>query len=270
MPLKSNTPSLLPDNASLTKDAVTGSTVKRNPVWSRDELLLALQLYLTHRSAPPSKDSPEVAALSLTLNKMGATLGLGHDGSYRNRNGVYMKMMNFRRFDPEYTKNGKVGLARGNKDEEIVWARYAGNPLELSLVCGAIIQAIDDPLTGAGLGPEEPEVAEAEEGRILTRVHRVRERSRALVLAAKAAARKKYGRLCCEACGFDFEAEYGNRGANIIDVHHTRPLHSLAEGGITRLDELALLCANCHRVVHASRPWLSVEELAEIIKSERR
>jgi hypothetical protein len=37
------------------------------------------------------------------------------------QNGIYMKMMNFRRFDPAFTSAGKVDLTRGNKDEEEVW-----------------------------------------------------------------------------------------------------------------------------------------------------
>ncbi|MEX2447811.1 MAG: hypothetical protein WD404_03595 [Solirubrobacterales bacterium] len=31
-------------------------------------------------------------------------------------------------------------------------------------------------------------------------------------------------------------------------------------------EDLALLCANCHRMVHAKRPWLSVEQLRSHLK----
>jgi hypothetical protein len=43
---------------------------------------------------------------------------------FRNPNGVYMKLMNFRRFDPVYRAQGKSGLVRGNKLEEIVWRDF--------------------------------------------------------------------------------------------------------------------------------------------------
>ena len=86
---------------------------KRNPPWTRDELILALDLYLRNRRSPPGKNSPEVNELSELLNKMGQALGLSEMEKFRNPNGVYMKLMNFRSYDPEYTKDGKVGLTRG-------------------------------------------------------------------------------------------------------------------------------------------------------------
>src|SRR5690242_16672999 len=92
---------------------------RRNPAWSRNELVLALDLYLRSRNAPPSQDSREVAELSELLGRMPRE-NRG-DQKFRNTNGIYMKMMNFRRFDPDYTADGKVGLTRGNKLEKVVW-----------------------------------------------------------------------------------------------------------------------------------------------------
>ena len=34
----------------------------------------------------------------------------------------------------------------------------------------------------------------------------------------------------------------------------------------TKLEDLVLLCSNCHRMVHRSKPWLSIEGLKRIIK----
>ena len=49
-----------------------------------------------------------------------------------------MKMMNFRRFDPQYTADGKVGLTRGNKLEAVVWKEFADDAPMLSLAVAAI------------------------------------------------------------------------------------------------------------------------------------
>lgn len=239
---------------------------ERNPVWSRDELILALDLYIRHRTSPPGKGSAAVLELSEFLSVMGRALGVGDAATYRNANGVYMKMMNFRRFDPQYTDSGKVGLTRGNKDEQVVWAEFANDLPRLGSVVAAIRIAVtqhaeDDDLGGA----DEPEIQEAEEGRVLTRVHRVRERSRKLVEQCKKAALKKHGRLTCAACGFDFAAKYGPSGMGLIDVHHTKPVHTLAAGDKTSLADLVLLCANCHRVVHSTRRWLSVDQVRQLV-----
>jgi predicted HNH restriction endonuclease/predicted RNA-binding protein with PUA-like domain len=119
------------------------TAARRNPPWSRDELILALDLYLRFRNAPPGKDSAEVAELSAFLGRMGRGLGLTDAETFRNANGVYMKMMNFRRFDPEYTAAGRVGLVRGSKEEEVVWNEFSGDPAALAAAVAGIHAAVD-------------------------------------------------------------------------------------------------------------------------------
>jgi 5-methylcytosine-specific restriction enzyme A len=240
---------------------------ERNPNWSRDELILALDLYVRFQGNPPGKGSEEIIALSSILNQMS---GFGPVGmtDFRNPNGVYMKLMNFRRFDPLYQAQGKSGLVRGNKLEEVVWRDFASEPERLVRTAQAIKANLeiraddeDEPFDG---------IEEAEEGRTLTRAHLVRERSRKLVESKKAACLKATGTLRCEACGFDFGLAYGERGRGFIEVHHALAVHQLSPGVKTRLSDLHLLCANCHRMVHAKRPWLTVDQLKDYVLSGRR
>ena len=242
-----------------------------NPAWTTDELILALDLYLKHRNSLPNKDRPEVQALSQLLGKIGKTLGLNKGGSFRNENGVYMKLGNFRRWDPEYVKDGKKGLAKGNKGEKLVWDEFVDSPSKLAAAVAAIRGAVESPSheIDALAGYDEPEIVEAEEGKVLTRLHRYRERSRALVEAKKKDVLQKQGCLRCEACGFNFAEAYGPDGEGIIDVHHTKPIHTLKPDAKTKLAELAVLCSNCHRVVHSKRPWLSVEQVRELRNKAR-
>lgn len=231
----------------------------RNPTWSRDELILALSLYMTNPASPPRKGSIEVDDLSALLNRIGNLSPHGHQPAFRNANGVYMKMMNFRRFDPAFVAEGRVGLSRGGKDEERVWEEFASDLPRLRQVAAAIRQAAIEQAQNAQV--PDLDIAEAEEGRVLTSLHSRRERSRELVAAKKRQVLRDLGRLACEACGFDFGKRYGARGEGLIEIHHTQPLHTLAGGAKTRLEDLAVLCANCHRVVHAKAPWLSMAEL---------
>ncbi|WLW62435.1 hypothetical protein RA224_03160 [Achromobacter aegrifaciens] len=133
-----------------------------------------------------------------------------------------MKLMNFRRLDPLYIHSGKKGLTRGNKDESVVWDLFASNAAQLAQVCNAIRKGSSRDDT---LQLEDEEACDAPEGRILTRLHRYRERNKELVRKAKQAALKKHGRLACEACGFDFSAVYGPRGEGLIDTHHKATTH---------------------------------------------
>lgn len=59
---------------------------------------------------------------------------------------------------------------------------------------------------------DESEDAEAEEGRLLTALHRRRERDPKLARQKKEQALSRHGSLACEACGFDFAATYGDAG----------------------------------------------------------
>lgn len=175
--------------------------------------------------------------------------------------------MNFRRLDPYYTNAGKKGLARDAKAETDVWAEFATNPSHSREVAAAIIASLDDPdIAPAWSEPETDEgIQEAPEGRLLTRVHLCRERNQKIVDAKRKQIMKRDGRLVCEVCGFDFAARYGERGKGFIECHHTKPIATLGSGHKTKLDDLAVVCANCHRMIHRRKPWLSIKELNAII-----
>ena len=108
--------------------------------------------------------------------------------------------------------------------------------------------------------------ASAAEGRELLRLHRLRERNRGLVARKKRRVLADTGRLACEACSFDFSAVYGPLGKGFAECHHTLPLGRAAGERRTMLRDLAVVCANCHRMLHR-RPWHTVGELREQLNS---
>lgn len=107
---------------------------------------------------------------------------------------------------------------------------------------------------------------EALEGETLFRLHKVRERSPNLIIQKKQAVLKATGKLECEVCQFDFFKVYGELGKGFIECHHKTPLHLLSTAQKTALDDLALVCANCHRMLHKSINTISIQELKSIIK----
>jgi 5-methylcytosine-specific restriction protein A len=59
---------------------------------------------------------------------------------------------------------------------------------------------------------------------------------------------REVGFLQCECCGTAAEAYPPEYRKSVFEVHHRRPL---SEGStLTGVDDLALLCANCHRAIH--------------------
>jgi len=87
-----------------------------------------------------------------------------------------------------------------------------------------------------------------EEGKRTLVSHLRSERHSALRDLKLLSARKESGSLRCEACGFSFEEMYDSIGVNFIEVHHKNPVATGERQ--TTLDDLALLCSNCHRMIH--------------------
>lgn len=104
------------------------------------------------------------------------------------------------------------------------------------------------------------------EGKIAERLHRFRERNSKVITIAKNNFKLKHGGMHCQVCEFDFEQQYGAIGADFIEGHHTIPVSEMKENHMTSPNEIALLCANCHRMIHKKRPWLSIDELKLLIK----
>jgi len=236
----------------------------RNPTWTRDELILALDLYFQINPVHTSEQHPRILALSRLLNRLPIHPRIGEFENFRNPNGVYMKLCNFLRLDPAYKG---VGLKAGGRLEEEVWREFALDQNLLAQTAEAIRREyglFKAPRTAAEaedqLGDEE-----FPEGKIITMAHRRKERSRAAVNKKKAQALKRTGKLECEACGFDFRAFYGDSAGDIIECHHIKPLADVVGERTTRLSDLALVCANCHRVLHRVRPWISVMRLRQLL-----
>lgn len=75
----------------------------------------------------------------------------------------------------------------------------------------------------------------------------------------------------CQVCGFDFEKAYGELGKGYIEVHHTKPLYSLAEEMIINPEtDLVCVCANCHRMLHRKKNEIvGVEELKKNVANTK-
>ena len=85
--------------------------------------------------------------------------------------------------------------------------------------------------------------------------------------AKAASAAKKARGYTCEGCGINFEWIYGERGKGFIEAHHLVPLHTLPEGVSVKIDaqnDFAVVCSNCHRIIHRSKPMLSIKELRDL------
>lgn len=104
----------------------------------------------------------------------------------------------------------------------------------------------------------------AHEGQPRLVSHLRRERNRTIVRQKKESAET----LSCEICGFSFEDLYGNAAEGYCEVHHLVPLSEIEASTVTRVEDLAILCANCHRVIHLRCPPYSLEEVRKFMRSD--
>jgi 5-methylcytosine-specific restriction protein A len=242
--------------------------VSRSPKWTRDELILACDVVARNGWRSLSAPDPRIGELSELLQLLGAYPPEERAAEYRNRNGAALKTLNIASLHPDYRREPTNG---GRLDGEVLHD-FLSRPQEMAQAAHLLREGLR---TGT-LQPvlpdddeEDDEEAGAPEGRVLYRRHRTRERNKGLRKKKIDSVLKKGGRLACEACGFDFGAVYGERGEGYIECHHVVPLHEAGEG-TTRLADLALICSNCHRMIHRSAPWPTPAALRTLVQEQAR
>jgi hypothetical protein len=126
------------------------------------------------------------------------------------------------------------------------------------------VSVLEDLASGADVYREADELESAIEGEITLAIQRHRRReSRLRDAKIRQALREGHGRLICEVpgCGFDFFEVYGQIGRDFAIVHHKSPLSDRTEPKLTKLEDLAIVCANCHAMIHRGNDCRSLEEL---------
>lgn len=71
----------------------------------------------------------------------------------------------------------------------------------------------------------------------------------------------------CQVCRRDFVAELGSVGKRCVDAHHLTPFSELDERPVA-LDpasDFAIVCANCHRLIHSETPPLLPVDAARLL-----
>lgn len=219
--------------------------------WTRDEYILALDLYLKYPATAPAKTDAVLTEYSNYMRSLHPSEALA-DPSFRNENGVYLRLMNFRAVDPYWTSQGKVGMTSGKvgKCKEI-WDEFAETPEVVAELANQIKTEISlsTQTSGDATTVDTPSFL-AQEGRLILTKHYRRERSPKLRKQKLQQQRETEGFNYCEACN-ENASRYSCEPDKILEVHHSVPLHHAETAVETKLEDLMILCANCHRAIHA-------------------
>ncbi|TIW66920.1 MAG: hypothetical protein E5V60_10675 [Mesorhizobium sp.] len=77
--------------------------------------------------------------------------------------------------------------------------------------------------------------------------------------------------LRCEICDFSVDASAPKSTDSFFEAHHTTPLAAAEGERTTRLSDMALVCACCHRFIHRlisdNKRWVGIAEAAQAWKA---
>lgn len=153
------------------------------------------------------------------------------------------------------------------------------NAIALSIAGGSRIVPLDSPLKQSKTksypklhdSNKDHDDRVSEEGKVYFSHHKKRERDPKISKEKKLKVLNDFGDLRCEVCDFSFFDTYGDRGKEFAECHHKNPLSDLSDNDTTKtkLDDLAIVCANCHRMIHRYKPWLELDEIKEIYNEQQ-
>lgn len=86
--------------------------------WTRDELIVAFNLYCKIPFCKITSKNPEIINLANIIG--------------RTPSAVALKLVNFARLDPELQKRNIAGMSHGSKGDEKIWNEFQGNWEELA------------------------------------------------------------------------------------------------------------------------------------------
>ena len=231
-----------------------------NPDWNRDETILALDLYFKCDGKIPSKRDSRVIELSSFLRSLPYHSVAQRKESFRNPDGVAFKLQNLNNL-----ATGK-GLGNVSENDRRIWSELGAQRREVEDLAELIRKSVSlEEIWENGTNWDEDE--EFFEGRLLTVLHKKRERDRN-IRPKLLALRSKRGALVCDMCHRQANTSDASFEDAPFEAHHLLPM-SMALERKTLLKDMALLCANCHRLLHRAislnKRWLTIDDVRTII-----
>lgn len=183
--------------------------------------------------------------------------------TFRNADGVALKLQNlFSAVEP-----GR-GLTYSKTDFEVVAdfpRSEAGKLSEVARTLRTSLEIVDPRPTTVDPGISDDDVFV--EGRWLT----IRHRQRDARLRRRLLTRSKGAALRCEMCDFtppEFDLPVRE---SFFEAHHRIQLAEAERERETKVSDMALLCACCHRLIHrliaCRKQWIGVEDARSYLKS---
>ena len=229
--------------------------------WTRDELILVLDLYLSNSKTFSKIPEDILAQYSMLLRKM---RGTNDDGNpkFRSSKSISMRLENYASLDEYWLRRGRKGLQSGSTDDfRKIWAEFYEHPEEVAALAREIKESVKSSQKVEEISESEPVL----EGRRVLRIHYSRERKphrqKKITSFIKA-----HGHLFCECCGTTASKYDETIRQKVFEVHHDVPLALASEQVVTNIEDLSLLCAICHRAIYGYEVVPPVDEMKKMLR----
>lgn len=252
------------------------------PDWTKEEIILLLDFHFRFRLKTFDQTSTVVKELSETLkyinreNEM--SIMIMKNNSFRSENSVIIKRRAFQEFDEKSLKK-----TSHSKLDYRLWLQFHNDLEDLKMTAMSIRSKYNIPsylknsgflfpicdenydYLGLNTNGKNDILPSGLEGKSKLRIHFSKERNANIIKEKKLWALNKFGKLECEICCFDFNKKYGEIGKDFIECHHLKPIAQLTKQEITKIEDLALVCSNCHRMLHQNQNILILNQLMKLI-----
>ena len=219
-----------------------------NVRFSRDEIILALDVLYSAGEQRLNPQSPSVIALSELLNELPIHKSNVKKNNFRTPSGVLKQLKLFEKSYVKCIKNADVG----SKFYEIA-SEFENRREELHAIACAIKRNIDsyDMITFGN----EIESNSFPEGALLGHLHCILEKRDGAGIKADSQ---------CMVCGINTKEIYRG-GLDLVTLHLTVPIADINWKKRYTAEDFISVCPNCHAALHRTRPWLMKEFCEKIL-----
>lgn len=218
--------------------------------WTRDEVILGLDVLFSNIPAELTLESEMIVNLSETLNRLPIIPVDKREDYFRNPSGVRRQLLTF-----QWSMEKEIKASHVGGIFYTVFSEFKDNFEELHRISQAIRRCVDS--HNFEQYGDEVEAEGFPEGAILSHLHRNTE--------------ERYTEKCenklleCEVCSIRPKRIYADiSGNSILSMHLLISPADFDPNDKLNASDFISVCPNCHRALHMIRPWRGRKELESI------
>lgn len=252
-------PAIVIKKSDKRQDVIINQSIK-NPNWTREELILALDLYFDLDQGQMHKGHPDVIRISNELRELKIHHEIPDPGKFRNPSGISRRLGNFKTMDSGYVGQG---LANSGKLAKEIFEEFTNHRDKLRKEAELVRQLYLKPKREKQTVAAEKKVDYKSE--LLFLFHKNRETDPLVIKVKKEMVLSNSKSLKCEVCGFDSVSFYGEIGNDLMEIHYNKELRTQPGLESSSMEDFIIVCSNCHKALDKNFFLINSDDLKKII-----